>query len=76
MEFPSPDATGCDVNLTVTETRQYFATEGYPTGYKNNQDCHFNFEAPAGRRIVVFFIDFHLENDFDYFHFRKWHFKT
>ena len=76
--FPSSDAcaTGCDVNLTVTDTRQCFATEGYPKGYKDNQVCHFNFKAPPGRRIVIFFIDFHLEHDYDYLVLRKLHCKN
>ena len=68
---PSSDPTGCDVNLTVTEMKQYFATEGYPNGYMNNEDCYFNFEAPPGRRIVIFFVGFHLEHEFDYIHLRK-----
>ena len=71
-ESPSPYTTGCDVTLTVTATKQYFATEGYPYNYKNNQDCHFNFEAPFGR-IVVSFVDFFLEDGFDFLHFRKLH---
>ena len=69
--FSTLDVSGCDVNLTVTENKQYFATEGYPRNYKHNQDCHFNFEAPPGRRIVVFFQDFHLEDKFDFILFRK-----
>ena len=57
----------------MTETKQYFATEDYPHYYKENQDCHFSFQAPPGRRIVVFFEDFHLSDvyDDDYLHFRK-----
>ena len=73
MEIHLTVATGCNVHLIVNETKQYFATEGYPDGYKNNQDCHFNFEAPPGRRIVVFFEDFDLEIEFDFLHFRKLH---
>ena len=64
------------MNLTVTETRQYFATEGYPDSYKNNQDCHINFEAPPGMRFVVFFLEFNLELHVDFLHFRKLLFKT
>ena len=48
-----PDVSGCDVNLTVTDTIQYFATEGYPYSYKRNQSCTFNFNAPAGRKIIL-----------------------
>ena len=64
------DDSGCDVNLTVTDTKQFFATEGYPHNYQDNQDCQFNFEAPPGRRIVVFFQDFHLWIHV-FLHFRK-----
>ena len=71
--FFTLDVSGCDVNLTVTDTKQYFATEGYPFKYKHNQDCHFNFEAPPGRRISVFFEEFHLEDKYDFLHFRKLH---
>ena len=67
----SLDAAGCDVNFTVTDNKQYFATEGYPNGYKVNQDCHFNFRAPSDRRFVVFFKDFHLEDKYDFIHFRE-----
>ena len=65
------DVSGCDVTLTVTDTKQYFATEGYPYSYKDNQDCAFNFEAPAGRRIVVVFEVFNLEARFGFLYFRK-----
>ena len=67
------DAAGCDVTLTVTETKQYIATEGYPNYYKNNQDCEFNFIAPPGRKIIVLFEDFNLEISYDYLYFRKLH---
>ena len=67
------DAAGCDVTFTVTETKQYIATEGYPNYYKNNQDCEFNFIAPSGRKVLVLFEDFNLENHFDYLYFRKLH---
>ena len=67
------DAAGCDVNLTVTETKQYIATEGYPNNYKQNQDCEFNFVAPTGRKIIVQFEDFNLEEEYDYLYFRKLH---
>ena len=70
-DFPPPDATGCDVYLTVTDTKQFFATEGYPHNYKDNQDCHLNFIAPLGRRIVVFFVDFHLDYVHDFLYLRK-----
>ena len=73
MEINLPDAIGCDVNLIVNETKQYISTEGYPSYYKSNQDCHFNFEAPPGIRIVVFFVDFHLESEFDFIHFCELH---
>ena len=69
----SPDVTACDIDLTVTKTKQYVATEGYPDNYQNNQDCDFTFEAPSGRRIVVFFEDFNLETGYDYLYFRKLH---
>ena len=69
--YISPDTTGCDVNLNVTETKQYFATEGYPHRYKNNQDCNFTFEAPPGRRIVIIFVVFDLHHGHDFIHLRK-----
>ena len=65
------DVAGCDVTLTVTETKEYVATEGYPNNYKHNQDCEFNFMAPSGRKIIVQFEDFHLEFQSDYLYFRK-----
>ena len=40
-------------------------------GYKNKQDCHFNFESPPASRIVVHFLDFRLEDEYDFLHFRK-----
>ena len=58
--------------------KQYIATENYPDNYKRNQNCSFNFNAPAGSRIVVFFEDFHLiiyklYTD-DFLHFHKFNF--
>ena len=67
------DTSGCNITLNVTENKQYFATEGYPDAYMNDQDCHFNFEAPPGRRIVIFFEDFHLRDGRDFLHFRKFY---
>ena len=75
------DVAGCDITLTVTETKQYVATEGYPNSYKNNQDCNFNFVAAPGRKIIVLFEDFNLQeheqlehdDDYDYLSFRKSH---
>ena len=52
---PPLDVAACNITLNVTDTRQYLATEGYPHRYQNDQDCYFNFEAPIGRRVVVFF---------------------
>ena len=57
----------------MTETKQYIATEGYPNNYKQNQDCEFNFVAPTGRKIIVQFEDFNLEEEYDYLYFRKLH---
>ena len=54
----------------MTETKQYIATEGYPSSYKQNQDCEFNFVAPTGRKIIVQFEDFNLEEEYDYLYFR------
>ena len=59
----------CDVNLNVTETKQYVTTEDYPNFYNNFQDCEFNFMAPAGRKFIVLFEDFDLEQgNYLYFH--------
>ena len=69
--IPSLDVGGCDVTLSVTDTKQYIATEGYPHSYKDNQDCAFNFEAPSGRKIIVMFEHFDLEIGDDYIRFRK-----
>ena len=57
----------------MTDTKQYVATEGYPHNYKRNQDCDFNFKAPSGRKIIVMFEDFNLEDRFDFLHFCKLH---
>ena len=67
------DVAGCDINLTVTDTKQYVATEGYPNNYKDNQDCNFHFKAPSGRKIIVMFEDFNLEDRHDFLYFRKLH---
>ena len=67
----SSDTSGCDVNLTVTDTKQSFATEFYPYFYNRNQNWDFNFVAPSGRKIIVVFEDFNLEHGFDFLHFRK-----
>ena len=71
MPFTLTDMSGCDVRLTVTETKQYITTEGYPNSYPDNQDCSFNFVAPSGRNVILYFEDFHLETEFDYIVFRK-----
>ena len=63
--FDFLDVAGCDITLTVTDTTQYAATEGYPLGYMDNQDCDFNFEAPSGRRLMVMFEDFSLQEEYD-----------
>ena len=65
------DVAGCNITLNVTSTRQYLATEGFPHNYLDDQDCSFNFEAPAGSTIVVFFEHFDVEYNYDYLHFRK-----
>ena len=57
----------------MTDTKQYVATEGYPSFYKNYQDCNFNFKAPSGRYIIVMFEDFSLGNKNDRLYFRKLH---
>ena len=67
----SLDISGCDVTLNVTDTKQYFGTEGYPHYYKNNQNCHFNFMAPSGTKIIVVFEVFNLEKNYDFLYFRK-----
>ena len=69
----SLDVAGCDVSLNVTDATQYIATEGYPESYKGDQNCQFNFEAPSGRKIIVMFEDFDLEEGFDFIHFRELH---
>ena len=69
--IPSLDVGGCDVTLSVTDTKQYIATEGYPQIYKDNQDCEFNFEAPSGRKIIVMFEHFDLQRHVDFIRFRK-----
>ena len=72
MSFPSfVDVAGCNITLTVNVTKQYFATEGFPHNYLNDQDCSFNFETTAGSTIVVFFEHFDLEEYYDFLHFRK-----
>ena len=57
----------------MTDTKQYVATEGYPHSYKLNQDCNFNFKAPSGRKVIVMFEDFNLEDRYDFLYFRKLH---
>ena len=65
------DRSGCDIRLTVTESKQYITTEGYPQSYLGDQDCSYNFMGPSGRKMLVFFEDVKLETDFDYLVFRK-----
>ena len=67
------DRSGCDIRLTVTEMKQYITTEGYPDSYLDNQNCSFDFEAPSGWKILVFFEDVDLEIGYDYVVFRKSH---
>ena len=57
----------------MTDTRQYVATKDYPHNYNHNQDCNFNFKAPSGRKIIVMFEDFNLEDNYDFLYFRKLH---
>ena len=57
----------------MTDTKQYVATKGYPHNYNHNQDCNFNFKAPSGRKIIVMFEDFNLEDNYDFLYFRKLH---
>ena len=59
--------------MPVTDTKQYVATVGYPHYYKDNEDCKFNFKAPSGRKIIVMFEDFDLEDHYDFLYFRKLH---
>ena len=67
------DFAACGIIVTVTDTKQYVAAEGYPHYYKDNQDCNFNFKAPSGRKIIVMFEDFNLEDSFDFLYFCKLH---
>ena len=55
----------------MTETKQYISTDGYPNSYLDNQDCSFNFVAPSGRKILVFFEDVELEATYDFVLFRE-----
>ena len=66
------DTSACNIDLNVTDTRQYITTVGYPRYYLDNQDCGYNFVAPSGRRILVFFEDVGLEKEYDYVVFRKY----
>ena len=65
------DPSGCGVDLIVTETKQYVATEGYPNSYKDSQFCEFHFMAPSGQKFIVLFEDFNLQVDHDYIFFCK-----
>ena len=59
-----------DVNLTVTDTKQYIATEGYPHDYvfeSSIGSCYFHFMAPPGRRFIVTIEDFNTSGDDLYF---------
>jgi len=38
----------------------------YPGSYENNADCTYVLTAGAGRRVVLTFSDFELENGYDY----------
>ena len=65
------DPSGCDVDLTATNVKQYISTDYYPRRYLDNQDCTFTFMAPFGGEILVFFEDVQLEEGFDFVMFRK-----
>ena len=65
------DPSGCDVDLTATNVKQYISTDYYPRRYLDNQDCTFTFMAPFGGGILVFFEDVQLEEGFDFVMFRK-----
>ena len=41
--------------------------------YMANQNCLFNFEAPSGKKILVFFEEVDLEEGYDELQFRKSH---
>ena len=55
----------------MTETKQYISTEGYPNSYDDNQYCSYNFVAPSGWKILVFFEDVELEATYDFVIFRE-----
>ena len=65
------DASGCDIDLNVTTTKQYITTQGYPSRYLHDQDCDFQFVVPSGEKILLFFEDFQLESGYDYIYLRK-----
>ena len=60
------------MTLDVSDRKQYITTEGYPHGYLNNQDCSFNFVAPYGQKILVFFEEVNLEKNYDFVVLRKY----
>ena len=66
------DTSACNIDLNVTDTRQYITTVGYPRYYLDNQNCSYTFVAPSGRRILVFFDDVGLEKGYDNVVFRKY----
>ena len=60
------DASGYDINLGLTSTKQYVSTQGYPNSYLHDQDCDFQFEVPPGEKIIVFIENIKLECGFDF----------
>ena len=60
------------MTLNVADRKQYITTVGYPDGYLDNQDCRFNFVAPSGQKILIFFEDVNLEKNHDFVVLRKY----
>ena len=50
-----------DCSNTITYTRGYIASPGYPAPYPHNKDCVWRVIVPNGRRIAVTFNAIDLE---------------
>ena len=48
--------TMCNATLSVTNVKQYIATEEYPRNYQKDQSCSWTFVAPLGE-IIYFYIE-------------------
>ena len=55
-----------DCNQVLSSLQGNFTSPGYPMPYPNNARCNYDIVVPIGKRIVLTFSDFDLEQSYDY----------